>query len=100
MFIPIGTLIKTLPRRSKTPEAIVALHVRQAFFESVKKICADLPEDLIKSAKPLVFKNKILTVSAPHLVCAELSMRSGGLTREINEVLGKRIVLRIRFKNS
>lgn len=98
MFTPVGTLLKTLPRRSKMPEAIVALHVRRAFGDSLGKVCADLTGDVLESVKAATFKNGALTVKAPTLVATELSMRSGGLIREINKVLGRKIVERLRFR--
>jgi hypothetical protein len=100
MFTPIGNLIKALPRRSKTPEAILALHVRQAFSAALNTVCGDLDQVFLKDVRASVFKNGILTVISPALLSAELSMRSGGLTREINRLLGRNIVLRIRYKNN
>lgn len=99
MFTPIGSLLKTLPRRSKIPEAIIALHVRKAFGESLKKVCSDLPAETLSKVEPAVFKNGVVTVVAPQIVCVELSMRSGELIKMINETLGRKIVSRIKFKN-
>lgn len=98
MFTPVGTLIKTLPRRSKTPAAILALHVRVAFSQSLAKVCGDLPEDVLVTVKPQTFKNNVLTVAASSLVAAELQMRSRGLIGEINRGLGRRVVARLRFR--
>ena len=98
MFTQIGTLLKTLPRRSKTPEAILALHVRRAFVDSLLKVCADLPNDVLATIKPSTFKNHVLTVRASNLVAAELQMRAGGLMRDINESLGRKIVYKLRFR--
>lgn len=98
VFTPIGELLKTLPKRSKTPEAIVALHVRRAFEQSLLKVCADLPSDILKSVHAATFKNHVLIVSCPSLVSAELQMRSGGLTRDINEGLGRKIVYKLKFR--
>lgn len=100
MFTSIGTLIKTLPKRSKTPGAILALHVRQAFGESVKRVCEDLPDDTLGVVKPSVFKDGVLTVISSPLVCAELTMRASGLVREINKTLGKNVVLKLRFRTA
>lgn len=77
---------------------ILALHVRQAFGDSVKSVCSDLPEEILKSVKASVFSNGVLTIVCPQLVSAELSMRSGELVRDINKVLGRRIVARLRFR--
>lgn len=100
MFIPIGDLIRTLPRRSRVPEAILALHVRGAFSDCLKKVCADLPAETVSKVETSVFKNGVLTIVAPQLVCAELSMRSEGLVKEINKTLGRRLVNRLRFRVS
>ncbi|MEK9147116.1 MAG: DciA family protein [Patescibacteria group bacterium] len=100
MFTPIGTLIKTLPRRSKTPEAIVALHVRLAFRKALSKVFADLPTEFLVKVKPRNFKNGTLTIGAPTLTATELSMRSERLKKEINEALEKKLVERLRFRVS
>lgn len=98
MFTPVGELIKTLPRRTRVPNAILAIHVRRAFSESLKKVCADLPAETLIAVKAPVFKNGVLTVVAPQLVCAELSMRAGGLISDINRALGRDVVKRLRFR--
>jgi len=98
VFTPIGTLIKNFPRRSKTPEAVLALQVRQAAKESLGEICRDLGSDVLDSAKIKSFKNGILVIQAPSLLCAELQMRSEGLIREINRVFAKRLVTHLRFR--
>lgn len=98
MFTPVGSLLKTLPRRSKIPDAILAIHVRRIAKESLAKVCGDLPSDVLATAKIVSFKNGVLTMSASSLLATELQMRSGGLIREINRVLGKKIVERLRFR--
>lgn len=98
MFVDVGTLIKTLPRRLRAPEAILALHVRQAFADSLKNICADLPKETLEPVKARIFKNGVLTIVCSQLVSAELSMRSGGLISDINKTLGRRIVTKLRFR--
>lgn len=98
MFIPVGDLLKTLPRRSKIPDAILAIHVRRAFDDCLEKACADLPAQTLTEVKASVFKNGMLTVVAPGLVSAELSMRSSGLREEINKALGRDIVKKLRFR--
>lgn len=100
MFNSLGSLLKTLPKRSKTPEAIVALHVRRAFDEAVAKTCADLPADILKKISASTVKGGTLTVVAPQLVSAELSMRAGGLLKEINRLLGRRVVIRLKFRSN
>lgn len=99
MFTSIGSLLKVLPRRSKTPNAIIALHVRQAFSDSLLVVWPDLPGELLAKIKASVFKNGVLTIVSPQLVSAELSMRSGGLIAHINKVLGRRVVNKLRFRN-
>jgi len=98
MFTPVGSLLKTLPRRSKISEAILAIYVRQAFSESLSEVCADLSDTILRGVRAVSFKNKILTVKSPHLVSVELQMRSGGLLRAINGVLGRKAVYRLRFR--
>lgn len=100
MFTPVGELLKTLPKRSRMPNAILAIHVRRAFGDSLLKVCSDLPPEILKSVSPSTFKGGVLTVKSPSLVCSELQMRSGGLTRDINETLGRKIVRSLRFRNS
>ena len=100
MFTQLGSLIKTLPRRSKTPGSLVALHVRQAFTDCLKKSFSDLPIKTLEGIKASAFKNGTLSVIAPGLVGAELSMRSGGLIKDINTALGRRVVLKLKIKNS
>ena len=100
MFRPIRSLIKEIPTRHKTPKAIIALQVRQAARESLRVICADLPKEVNDSIKVVSFKNSVLTLAASSLVCSELMTRSEGLIKEINRVLGKKIVSHLRFRSS
>jgi hypothetical protein len=100
VFIPVGSLIKNLPRRSKTPEAILALQVRQVAKSILEKVCVDLSRDILDQVKVSSFKNGTLMIVAPTLVCTELQMRSEGLVKEINKTLGKRLVTRLRFRVS
>ena len=99
MFKPIGSIIKSLPQRSKTPQIILALQIRQAAKEVLCEVCADLPIDVIDGIKVSTFKSGVLTLVAPNLVSAELQMRSEGLIGGVNKELGKKIVKRLRFKN-
>ena len=89
-----------MPRRSKTPDAVMALHVRQAFDDAIKKTCSDLPEKVLFDVHAKVFKNRTLTVGAPRLVAAELSMRSGGILHEVNAILGRKVVTRLSFRGN
>ena len=100
MFKPIGILIKTVPARSKIPEALWALQVRQVAQGSIVRVCADWPDEIIKRVKIATFGAGVLTIKAPGLVAAELQMRSEGLIREINQVFGRKVVHRIRFRVS
>lgn len=99
MFTPVGSLLKTLPKRSKTPEAIVALHVRRAFGQALLMVCADLSGDILSQVKAKSFKNGVLEVRAPSLIGTELAMRAGSITSEVNNSLGRKVVFKIRFKN-
>ncbi|HSX18721.1 MAG TPA: hypothetical protein VLE91_01145 [Candidatus Saccharimonadales bacterium] len=100
MFTSVGTLLKTLPKRSKIPDAVLAIHIRSAFDDALKATCSDLPAAVLTSIHALSFKNKVLTISSPRLVSVELSMRSGKLLGEVNKILGRRVVLRLRFKTA
>lgn len=100
MFIRIGSILKTAPRRSKSGESLLALQVRQAAKDILDRVLADYPEDLAKKVKAKTFKNQTLTIVSPTLLSAELYTRSEGLKKEINETLGKDLVKKIRFKNS
>lgn len=98
MFTPVGSLLKILPKRSKMPEAILAIHIRKAFSDTLFLACSDLPVEVLKKVEVKAFKSGTLSVSAPQIVCAELSLRSGKLLFEANKVLGRRVVLRLRFR--
>lgn len=99
MFKPVGALLKEMPSRSKAPGAILALQVRQVALDSLKKVCADLPAEIMGTIKPASFKNGVLTLllRSP-LVSSELQIRSDGLIKEINQAFGKKIVERLRFR--
>lgn len=98
MFVRIGSILKKTPRRSKSPDAFLALQVRQVAKEVLERICEQYPEDIGKTVKVKTFKNGTLTVASPTLLSAELHARSEGLKEDINGVLGKKIVEKIRFK--
>lgn len=99
MFTPIGDLLKILPRRSKTSDAILALYVRREFQKALAAVCDDWPGEVKDKVQPVVFAHGKLVVRSPNLVAAELSMRSGSLMKTLNELLGKKIVTRISFRN-
>ena len=99
MFRPIGSLIKSLPLRSKVPEAVIALQVRQAAKEVIFKIAKDYPVEVEKQISVTVFKKGVLTIEAPTLVLAELQMRSEGLKSDINKMLGSKIIRALRLKS-
>lgn len=98
MFKPIGSVIREIPVRSRSPRAMVALMVRNAAKEALTEVCGDLPPDIITKIEPAVFKNGTLTVTAPQMVTAELQMRSEGLKKEINKALGRKVVVQLRFR--
>lgn len=100
MFKPIGVLLGGLAKHSKSSEVILALQVRHAAKDCLKKECRDMPDNLIDLVKVASYKNGTLKLIAPSLVCAELQMRSGGLTDGINRRLGRKLVFRIRLKGS
>jgi len=99
VFDSVGNLLKNLPKRSKTPDVILALYVRSAFDEAIGKTCGDLPEKVRVEIRAVSFKNKTLTVAAPRIVSTELQMRSNLILKNMNGILGRRAVFRIRFKN-
>lgn len=99
MFIKAGTLFSSLTRRSKVSGAINALLVRQAFDEVLKEECADLPQEILEKTRATSFKSGVLTVKTTRLATVELSMRSGGLVKAMNEDLGKKAVTGLRFKS-
>ena len=98
MFTPISSLLKTLPRRSKISQAMMAIYVRKAFEQALPEVCADLSDSILIQVKAQSFKSGVLSVKAPSLLSTELQMRSGGLLRAINESLGRKLVNRLRFK--
>ncbi len=77
---------------------VLALSARRAFEKVLVEVCDDLPGDLLKAVKAKTFENGVLTVKCPGLMTTELSMRSGELIKELNSQIGKRIVLKIRFR--
>lgn len=99
MFTAVGDLLKILPRRSKSSAAVSALLVRQAFDQALVEKCADLPAKVLASVRAISFRDGTLTVSAPGLAATELSLRAGGLINATNNLLGKKKVTRLRFKN-
>ena len=100
MFTRIGSILKTTPKRSRSPDAFLALQVRQISKESLGKILREYPEDLSKKIKVKSFKNGVLVVIAPNLLSAELHARSDGLKKDINWAFKKNVVEKIRFKAS
>lgn len=76
---------------------MLALSVRRAFRDVLLKT-ADLPREVTESAKAVSFKNGTLTIQAQGLARAELLMRAGALMRDINKVLGRRAVWKIKFR--
>lgn len=98
MFIRIGSILKSTHARSRQGDAFVALSVRQAAKEVLDKACKDYPEDITKSVKVKTFKNGTLIIHSPQLLSTELYTRSEGLRKDINDVLKKNLVAKIRFR--
>lgn len=99
MFTRLGSILKTTPGRRRNSGPFLALQVRQAANEVLDKILTDYPEEFAKKVKVKIYKNGVLTISSPQLMSAELHMRSEGLKKDINGVLGKELVKDLRFKN-
>lgn len=100
MFKRIGGLIGALPARSKTPDTIIALQVRQVAGDCLKRLMKSYPKELEKQIKVSSFKNGTLLVKAPSILAAELHIRSVDLIEDINSKLKKKVVRSIRFKAS
>jgi len=100
MFTRIGSIIKSTPKRSRSPDAFLALQVRQVAKESLGRILREYPEDLSNKIKVKSFKNGVLLVVAPSLLSAELHARSDGLKKDINRAFKKNVVEKIRFRSS
>ncbi|OGD85532.1 hypothetical protein A2164_00795 [Candidatus Curtissbacteria bacterium RBG_13_35_7] len=98
MFTRVNNILNTLPKRKKGAGTFLALRVRQTTKEVLDKMCRDYPEEVARSVKVKTFKNGILTVQSPQLLSAELHTRSGELKEDINRVLGKDVVEKIRFR--
>ncbi|MBI3342260.1 DUF721 domain-containing protein [Candidatus Curtissbacteria bacterium] len=99
MFTPVGNLLGRLPRRSKLSGAINALLVIRAFDEVLVQVCQDLPKTKIGAVHAKSFKDGVLEVQCAGLMVSELSMRSGELIRALNSRLGKKIIVRVKFKS-
>jgi hypothetical protein len=97
MFTSLNNLISSSSRRSKVGAALYALQVRKVFADVLGK--TDFPKEVLASARATSFKNGELTVKVQGLARAELLMRAGGLIRDINKVLGRRTVFKIKFKS-
>ena len=98
MFKSVGTLINTIPSRTKVPEAILALQVRQAAQKALRQVCIDLPGEVLATVKISAFKNGTLVISTSTLLACELQLRSGRLVEEINRGVGARLLRSLRFR--
>lgn len=98
MFNSIGDLVRSRPGRSKSTDAIFALQVRQAAKQALKNECADLVSGVLEQIKVTTFKNGVLTIKAPSIICGELYTRASGLKKDINRQLGGKVVREIRFR--
>ncbi len=97
-FKSLGSLIGTSVSRSKTPDAILALRIRQIAKASIEREFFDFPKDLLDAVKVRSYKRGVLTVSAPQIVAAELQMRFSGLRETINKELGGKIIKDLRLR--
>ena len=97
MFKSAGTLLNS-PQLGTRKRTFLALQVRAAARKALASLCSDLDPQIIESVRIASFDGRTLKVTAPSLVCAELQMRSDGLTKEINSVLGQKVVEKIRFR--
>ena len=97
-FKTVGSLIGSIAGRSKAPDAILALQVRQIAKEVIGRELFDVPKDLVDSIKVKTFKNGVLVIGSVPLLAAELQMRSGGLKDNINSAIGKVVVRQIKFR--
>jgi hypothetical protein len=98
MFDSVGSLLGTLPKRGKLNGALAALSVRRAFDMALRDVCQDLPLQSLDKVKAKSFKDGVLLVSCQGLIIGELSMRSASILKFTNAQLGKRIVIKLRFK--
>ena len=97
MFKSVGTLLNS-PQLGTRKRTFLALQVRAAARKALASLCSDLDPQIIESVRIASFDGRTLKVTAPSLVCAELQMRSDGLAKEINSVLGQKVVEKIRFR--
>ena len=97
MFKSVGTLLNS-PQLGTRKRTFLALQVRAAARKALGSLCGDLDPQIIESIRIASFDGKTLKITAPMLVCAELQMRSEGLIKEINSVLGQKVVEKIRFR--
>ena len=100
MFTRLGSILKTTPSRRRNSGPFLALQVRQAAKEILDRVLSNYPPEFAKKVKVKTYKRGVLTISSPQLMSAELHMRSEGLKKDINGVLGKELINGIRFKSS
>ncbi len=98
MFDSVGSLLGTLSKSAKLNGALAALSVRRAFDIALRDVCKDLSPESLDTVKAKSFKDGILTVTCRGIISGELTMRSVSLLAGVNEVLGRRVVLKLRFK--
>jgi len=97
VFKSVGTLLNS-PQLGTRRRTFMALQVRAAARKALANLCRDLDPQILESIRIASFDGKTLKITAPTLVCAELQMRSEGLIKEINSVLGQKVVEKIRFR--
>ena len=98
MFKPVGGMIGVRGRFGKSGDAVAAIQVRQVATKVINDELADLPKEVLGLIVVKTYKNGVLTIACPPMVSAELYMRSSGLIKGINGVLGKELVYEIRFR--
>jgi len=72
--------------------------VRRAFEMTLRDVCKDLPPESLEKVKAKSFKDGVLTVSCRGIISGELTMRSANLLKGVNAALGRRVVLKLRFR--
>ena len=97
MFKPVGSIIANR-RFGKSSQVVLAIQVRRVAQDVIGKVCSDLPAEILATIKVKTYKNGVATIACPQMVAAELHMRSEGLKKGINKVLGGGIILDLRFR--
>lgn len=97
MFKPIGSLIFE-PSITRKTGTIGALRVRQAAKEVIERHLNDFPLDVLKQIQIKTFKNGVLTVTAPAIICGDLHMASAEILKNINFKLNSQAIKKVSFR--